>query len=37
MESTNNIYLPLSAEPVQYYELIMGNDGNADEIRKVLL
>lgn len=36
MESTNDFYLPLSAEPVQYYELIMGNDGNADEIKKVL-
>lgn len=36
MESTNNIYLPLSAEPIQYYELIMGNDGNANEIRKAL-
>ena len=36
MECTNDFYLPLSAEPVQYYELIMGNDGNADEIKKVL-
>lgn len=36
MESTQDFYLPLSAEPVRYYELIMGNDGNADEIKKVL-
>jgi hypothetical protein len=36
MESTQDFYIPLSAEPVQYYELIMGNDGNADEIKKVL-
>lgn len=37
MKSTNNTYLPLSAESVQYYELIMGNDGNVDEIKKALL
>lgn len=37
MESTNDFYLPLSAEPVRHYELIMGNDGNVDVINKVLL
>ncbi|WP_312649293.1 5-methylcytosine restriction system specificity protein McrC [Aminipila sp.] len=37
MESTNSEALPLSAKPVQYYELIMGNDNNAAEIYKALL
>lgn len=36
MKSSNDICLPLSAEPVHYYELIMGNDCNSDEIRKIL-
>lgn len=36
MKCTKNMNLPLSAEPVQYHELILGNDGNTSQFIKLL-
>ena len=36
MECTKNTNLPLSAEPVQYHELILGSDGNTSQFMKLL-
>ena len=36
METTKASNLPLSAEPVQYYELILGNDNNTSQFMSLL-
>lgn len=37
MQSTKKNNLPLSSEPVQYYELILGNDGNTSQFISLLM